>query len=197
MARGPRYSVLFRRRRNGRTNFHYRKSLILSNQPRFAVRISLRNVKVQTINAELIGDTILCSAQSSELVKDFNWRGGTGNIPAAYLTGFLAGKKALQNGLSAGVLDIGVTNSIYGNRSYATLKGLVDAGIDIPHNEKVYPPEERIRGEHIANYAKYLADQETPEPPQQFNLYKKRGLNPQKFPSHFDQVKGAIDKKYA
>ena len=197
MARGPRYRVLFRRRRSGRTNFHYRKSLILSNQTRFAVRPSLKHVKVQVINAELIGDKILCSAQSSELVKDFNWRGGTGNLPVAYLTGFLAGKKALKNGIDTGVLDIGITNSVYGNRSYATLQGLIDAGVDIPHNEKVYPSEERIRGEHIAKYAKFLADQDVPEPPQQFTLYKKRGLNPQKFPSHFDEVKGVIEKKYA
>ena len=56
MARGPRYRVLFRRRRSGRTNFHYRKSLILSNQSRFTVRPSLKHVKVQVISAELIGD---------------------------------------------------------------------------------------------------------------------------------------------
>ncbi|MHA1130303.1 MAG: 50S ribosomal protein L18 [Candidatus Helarchaeota archaeon] len=196
MARGPRYRVLFRRRRSGKTNFHYRKRLILSNQLRFAIRPSLKNIIVQVIKAELIGDKILSSTHSVELVKNFNWRGGTGNLPAAYLTGFLAGKKALKSNLTAGVLDTGIINSVYGNRVYATLKGLIDAGVDIPHNEKVYPPEERIRGEHIAQYAKYLADQETPSPPQQFNLYKKRGLNPENLSSHFNEIKGTIENKY-
>jgi len=196
MARGPRYHVLFRRRRNGRTNYYYRRRLILSNNLRFVVRTSLKNVLIQVCKAELIGDKILSATHSSELIKNFNWRGGTGNLPSAYLTGLLAGKKALQKGITHGVLDIGVASAIRGNRLFAALKGLVDAGIDIPHNEKIYPPEDRIRGEHIAKYAKYLTGIESPTPPQQFNLYKKRGLDPQKLPTHFDEVKKAILDKY-
>ena len=36
-----------------------------------------------------------------------------------------------------------------GNRAYAALKGMVDAGMEIPHSEEVLPSEERINGEHI------------------------------------------------
>ena len=36
-----------------------------------------------------------------------------------------------------------------GSRIFASLKGILDAGIDIPHNEEVLPSEERIKGEHI------------------------------------------------
>lgn len=196
MARGPRYHVLFRRRRNGRTNFYYRRRLIVSNQVRIVVRSSLKHLKIQLTKAELIGDKILCSASTGELVKNFNWRGATGNLPAAYLTGLLAGKKALQQGIEGGVLDLGVTSPIVGNRAFTALKGLLDAGLEIPHNEKVHPPENRIRGENIANYAKLLTEEENPPSPQQFSLYKKRGIDPQKLPSHFDEVKEAILKKY-
>ena len=196
MARGPRYHVLFRRRRNGKTNFYYRKRLILSNKLRFVVRSSLKHIIIQIAQAELIGDKILSLTSSAELVKNFNWRGGTGNLPTAYLTGFLAGKKALQNNLKNGVLDLGVTSPIRGNRLFTALKGLIDAGIEMPHNKKIYPSEDRIRGENIANYAKYLAELEPKIPPQQFNLYKKRGLNPQKLPAHFDEVKEAILQKF-
>ncbi len=196
MARGPRYIVKFRRRRNGKTNFYYRKRLIFSGKLRFIVRSSLKHIRIQIAEAQLIGDKILISASSAELVKNFNWRGATGNLPAAYLTGLLAGKKALKNDIESGVLDLGIASTIGGNRPFAALKGLIDAGIEIPHNEKIYPAESRIRGENIANYAKYLADLETLKPPQQFNLYKKRGLDPKKIPSHFDEVKKAILQKF-
>ncbi|NVM30788.1 MAG: 50S ribosomal protein L18 [Candidatus Helarchaeota archaeon] len=196
MARGPRYHVKFRRRRNGKTNFYYRKRLILSNELRFIIRPSLKHIKIQIAKAELLGDKIISSSSSMELVKNFNWKGATGNLPAAYLTGLLAGKKALKNDIKNGNLDLGIASPIRGNRHFAALKGLIDAGIEIPHNDKIYPPVNRIRGDNIANYAKTLTETESPEPGQQFNLYKKRGLNPQKLPAHFDEVKEAIIKQY-
>lgn len=196
MARGPRYHVLFRRRRSGKTDFYKRKRLILSNQYRIIVRSSLKHIKIQFAKAELIGDKILTSASSSELVKNFNWRGATGNIPTAYLTGLLAGKKALKNNIENGVLDIGIASPIRGNRLFAALKGLIDAGLDIPHSDLIYPPEDRLRGENIAKYSKHLKELETTEVPQQFSLYKKRGLEPQKLPKHFDEIKDMILKKF-
>ncbi|MFX1295077.1 MAG: 50S ribosomal protein L18 [Promethearchaeota archaeon] len=196
MARGPRYHVSFRRRRSGRTNYYYRKRLILSNQLRFIIRSSLKHIIIQIAQAELIGDKILSSTHSSELNKNFKWLGGTGNLPTAYLTGLLAGKKAFQKNYEKGVLDIGVSNSIRGNRLYAALKGLIDAGIEIPHNKKMYPPDQRIYGEHIANYANFLDKLESPKSPQQFTLYKKRGINPKKLPTHFNEVKKSILDKY-
>lgn len=196
MARGPRYHVLFRRRRNGKTNFYYRKRLIVSHELRIVLRPSLKHMIIQIAEAQLIGDKILSSTHSSELVKNFNWQGSTGNIPAAYLTGYLAGKKAVKEDLDSGVLDIGVSKSIYGNRLYAALKGLVDAGMEIPHDEKIYPPEERINGEHIANYANFLADSNVTHSKFQFGLYKQKGFSPQDFPAHFEETKKAIDEQY-
>ena len=32
---------------------------------------------------------------------------------------------------------------------YAALKGMSDAGLDIPHSEDVYPEEDRLNGAHI------------------------------------------------
>jgi len=195
MANGPRFHVLFRRRRSGKTNFYYRKKLIFSNQLRVIVRSSLKNMTIQVAEAQIIGDKILSATRTSELVKDFNWQGNTGNIPASYLTGYLAGKKALKAEVEGGVLDLGIAKASYGNRLFAALKGLVDAGMDIPHNEKIYPTEERIRGEHIAKYADVLSEGVT-HSQFQFSLYKKKGFKPQDLPTHFDAVKNAITKKY-
>ena len=46
-------------------------------------------------------------------------------------------------------MDIGLATPKKGSKVFASLKGMVDSGLDIPHNEKILPSEERIRGEHI------------------------------------------------
>ncbi len=36
---------------------------------------------------------------------------------------------------------------------FAALKGILDAGVAIPHGEGVLPADERVRGEHISKDA--------------------------------------------
>jgi large subunit ribosomal protein L18 len=151
MATGPRYNVPFRRRREGRTDYHQRLRLLLSDEDRVVVRKSLNNIQIQLITPEYDGDDVLLSATSTEL-KNYGYEESTGNITAAYLTGLLFGHKALDEGYETGVLDIGLHSSSAGSRIYASLKGIVDAGMDVPHNPSIFPSEERIRGEHVAEY---------------------------------------------
>ncbi|WP_292485664.1 50S ribosomal protein L18 [Methanohalobium sp.] len=151
MATGPRYNVPFRRRREGRTDYHQRLRLLLSDEDRVVVRKSLNNIQIQLITPESDGDDVLLSATSTEL-KKYGYEESTGNITAAYLTGLLFGLKALDEGYETGVLDIGLHSSSSGSRIYASLKGIVDAGMDVPHNPSIFPSEERIRGEHVAEY---------------------------------------------
>ena len=61
------------------------------------------------------------------------------NTSSAYLTGYLCGKKALKEGIEGAVLDLGLKTSINGSKIYAALKGAVDAGMNIPHNESILP----------------------------------------------------------
>jgi len=149
MAHGPRYRVARRRRREGKTDFRTRINLLRSGLPRAVVRKSHRNVIVQLIEFDPAGDRVITTAQAFDLRKH-GWKGSTANTPAAYLTGYLAGTKALSSGVKSAVLDIGLSAPTKGGRVFATLKGMVDAGLDIPYSEDVVPPEERIRGEHIS-----------------------------------------------
>ena len=59
------------------------------------------------------------------------------------------GKAAVASGTDEAVLDIGLAASTRGGRVYAALKGMSDAGLDIPHSEDVYPDEDRLNGAHI------------------------------------------------
>ncbi|NLI74254.1 MAG: 50S ribosomal protein L18 [Euryarchaeota archaeon] len=148
MAEGPRYRVNFRRRREGKTNYRQRQRLLRARKPRAVVRLSLRNTTVQFIDFNFEGDRVLAHANSSELSK-LGWSGATSNIPATYLTGYLAGKRALANGVEEAVLDIGQRIPAKGSNVFAALKGMLDAGVNIPFGEGVFPSEERISGKHI------------------------------------------------
>jgi large subunit ribosomal protein L18 len=148
MAYGPRYKVPRRRRREGKTDYKRRINQLKSDHPRAVIRKSLRNIRVQFVEFHMKGDRIIIGAEGYELEK-FGWKGSTSNIPAAYLTGYLAGKRAKSAGVEKAVLDIGLNTPTRGSKIFASLKGLLDAGIDIPHNEEVIPSEERIQGVHI------------------------------------------------
>ena len=151
MAKGPTYRVPFRRRREGKTHYHKRLRLIISGKPRLVVRKSNKYIRVQLISAEKYGDRTIASAISSEL-PEFGWRYGMKNLPAAYLTGFLLGSRAAMKGYEDAILDIGLHTPSPGSRVYAALNGAVDAGMNIPHDESIFPDERRIRGEHIAEH---------------------------------------------
>jgi large subunit ribosomal protein L18 len=151
LATGPRYKVPFRRRREGRTNYHIRYRLILSRKPRVVVRKSNAGTTLQLVVAEQTGDRTLLTVNSREL-RAFGYTLSAGNLPAAYLTGLLFGKKMLALGNVEGIADIGLHASTRGNRIYAAIKGVVDAGVNVPHSSEIFPEDGRIRGEHIKKY---------------------------------------------
>ena len=108
----------------------------------------MKNANVQFIAYDPKGDKVLAAASSNEL-KALGWNAATGNIPAAYLTGYLAGKRAVSNGIEEAVLDIGLKEPAKGAGCFAALKGMLDAGIDVPHGEEIIPSEDRLMGRHI------------------------------------------------
>lgn len=140
--------VQFRRRKEGKTDYRARLRLLKSELPRAVVRKTLRNTIVQIVEYDEKGDKILTCIVSSEL-KKYGWTYSLSDTPATYLTALLAGKKAQERGINNAVLDIGINVPSKGCKMFAALKGLVDSGMEIPHNDSVYPSEERIRGEHI------------------------------------------------
>ncbi len=148
MATGPKYVVDFRRKREGKTNYKKRLALLKSNLPRLVVRISNRYVMCQLIDYRPEGDYILSTSTSKELSK-FGWTAAASNLPSAYLTGYLCGKRVLKRGTKKAILDIGFREVVRGSKIFAALKGLVDAGLQIPHNPDVFPSEDRLFGSHI------------------------------------------------
>jgi len=148
MAEGARTRVPMKRRRENRTDYRSRKALIKSDLPRAVVRKSNRHVRVQIINYSEKGDKVLASGYSGELT-DLGWKGNCDNTPGSYLTGYLAGKRAVGAGIDEAVLDIGRHVPAKGSIIFAALKGLLDAGVSIPHSKEVLPSDDRISGKHL------------------------------------------------
>ena len=148
MATGPRFRVHFRRRREGKTDFRRRRNMLRTELPRAIVRNTLRYTIVQFATYDPKGDVILAAATTKELEK-FGWKGPTGNTTSAYLAGYLAGKRALAKDVEEAILDIGLASPAKGSKVFAALKGMVDAGIEIPHDEGVLPSDDRIKGAHL------------------------------------------------
>ena len=89
------------------------------------------------------------------------------------------------------ILDIGLRSPIKGSKIFAALKGAVDAGLEVPHGDFIFPEDERIRGEHVANYAESLDAEEVAK---KFSKYFERGLNPKDLPENFDETIKNIDE---
>ncbi len=195
MATGPSYRVAFRRRREGRTDYQQRRSLVVSGLPRVVIRGSLRSMSIQLVKAEMRGDSVIVSAHSNELAKTYGWQGSGGSLPAAYLTGFLCGYKAIAKGVNEAVLDLGLQAPTKGSRVFAALKGTLDSGVVIPHNKDKLPDEKRVQGVHVSTYAKQLSA--SPEIYQkQFSEQLSKGLHPEELAAHFLQVKQKISMSF-
>jgi len=192
MARGPKYKVPRKRRREGKTNYYKRYRMIKSGQKiRAVIRKTNRYIIVQIIEFAPQGDKTLVGVNSKTLFK-LGWKGDPNNTPAAYLTGLLAGLKAKKLGITYAVPDIGLHRAVRGARVFAAIRGLRDAGVEVPASEEVLPTEDRIRGEHIAKYAELLLSKDPEKFKRQFSQILARGLDPRELPKHFEEIKQKI-----
>ncbi len=182
------FTPLLRRIREDKTNYRKRKGILIGRRIFAAVRISNANVLVQLLKAGKVGDEVLVSAHSRALVKH-GWQGSRKNIPACYLTGFLAGTKALAKDVKECVLYTG--NRMYAPRVAASVKGLIEAGVSVRVDEETLPDQDRIAGKHIAAYAN-LVKSDNQVYNARFSGLVKSGFAPESYPEHFDEVKMSI-----
>lgn len=147
-----------RRRRQGYTDYRKRLKLVKSGIERVVVRRTNRRIIVQLVRSKAGGDETLLTV-ASDILSKYGWKGSYKCIPAAYLTGLLAGKKALEMGLSKAIVDLGVYRSVKGSRLYAVVKGVLDAGLEVPVSEEVLPSDDRISGRHISGFVEKNAQE--------------------------------------
>lgn len=143
-----------RRKLEGKTDYRKRRLLLQGNRPRFILRKTNRYLVLQYATSEEAQDNIKFSASSRELLG-YGWpkeaQGSLKSIPAAYLTGFLAGKELGKRPKETiPIIDKGMIRNVYKSKIFACIKGLQDSGIPIlSKKEEVYPEEKKLYGEHL------------------------------------------------
>lgn len=120
--------------------------MLMGKRDFITVNITNQNTQVQILKPGIAGDVVIASAHSRYLLEK-GWKGSRKNIPAAYLTGYVAGKKALLLGAKSAILYTGTRR--YTQRMAAALKGVIDAGLEVPADAATFPPVERINGDHL------------------------------------------------
>ena len=155
MAETSNYEVPFSRRKEQKTDYEQRLDLVSSDKPRVVVRLSNNHTRVHVSRYNPEGDENSAQTISKEL-EEYGWEHHTGNLPAAYLTGFLAGHKA---DTEEAILDIGLRKNSRKGRVFAAVQGLRDAGVEVPAGEEAIPDQSRMNGEHI----KEMTGEDVPE----------------------------------
>jgi len=103
------------------------------------------------------------------------------------------------------ILDVGITTTSTGARVFGALKGAVDGGLDIPHGEERFPGydkdakeydadthKDRIFGEHVAEYMRYLIEEDAQKYATHFAKYVEEEINPDDIEEMYQDVHKAI-----
>ncbi len=147
-----------RRRRECKTDYKARMNLLKSGKARIVIRKTNKYVLAQAVESFEAQDKVLKGVSSRDLLKqgwDEKYSGSLKSLPACYLTGKLLAKEL---GKGEFIIDFGMNRTIKGNRLYALVKGLVDGGLNIKVNEKIFPSEDRLKGEHLKDELKAVID---------------------------------------
>ena len=183
------YIATLKRIRNGRTNYRKRAALLLSRRRFVTITVSDENVQAQIAYPMAKGDVTITSSHSRELTR-FGWHGSLNSLPACYLTGLLLGKKSLRKNLDEAVLYTG--KNPFTSRVAACLKGIIDSGMKVPASDSSFPPEERLVGNHIAEYARVMQDENKDAYNSHFSRLIANNFDPTQYSSYVQKVKDAI-----
>jgi len=134
-----------RRRQEGKTDYKARLALLKSNKQRLVIRKSNRYLIAQIVESDTAQDKVLFGLSSKSLIAK-GWPENTSikNLAAAYLTGFLLGKKAKEKAKEV-IVDFGMNRNVKKSKIYAVVKGAVDSGLKIIVSPDVLPTLEEIK----------------------------------------------------
>jgi len=150
MMNGGNMKTIKRRRKENKTDYLKRIKLLKSKIPRIVFRKTNRYLVSQYVVSEAAQDVIKFGINSKHLLK-YGWpeKINLNSLPAAYFLGFLLGKKIIKEKVEIPIIDFGLQRVLKGSKMHAFIKGLVDSELKIKYNEKFFPSQERIKGEHL------------------------------------------------
>lgn len=196
---------------------------------RLVVRFSNRDITCQVVYSTIQGDVVVASAYSHELPQ-YGLKVGLTNYSAAYCVGLLVARRVLAKfGLADTykgceepdgedynveavddgprpfycLLDTGLKRTSTGSKVFGALKGALDGGLDIPHNEKRFVGyadkkldaetlQNYIYGGHVAEYQETMQEEEPEKYQSHFAKYVEEGVDPSDLEDLYKEVHAAI-----
>jgi large subunit ribosomal protein L18 len=186
------YVHTLKRIRTHKTSYRKRQALLISKQDFVTIKVTNQNVIAQVLKPEFRGDIVRVSTHSREL-RRYGWKGSLNSLPACFLVGLVLGRKALEKGVDKAILYIG--NKPFTSRIAACMKGIVQAGINIPISSESYPTEHRLNGQHIAEYALKIKTEDINKYNRYFSSLLKEGFVPENYQSHVEEITARILKE--
>jgi large subunit ribosomal protein L5e len=200
---------------------------------RFVVRFSNKDITCQIVYAAITGDVVVAAAYAHELPK-YGLSVGLTNYSAGYCVGLLLARRVLAKfGLDKTyvgmeepdgedynvepaeegprpfycLLDAGLKRTSSGSKVFSCLKGALDGGLDIPHNEKRFVGYDTsaksldadilrkyIFGGHVQEYMETLQEEEPERYQTQFARWIKEDISPDDVEDLYTEVHANIRK---
>merc|ERR1712226_1161171 len=194
---------------------------------RLVVRFSNKDITCQLVYATIAGDVCVAAAYSHELAR-YGLKCGLTNYSAGYATGLLLARRVLTKFNMADtykgqeepdgedytvepeddaprpfycLLDTGLKRTSTGSKVFSCLKGALDGGLDIPHNEKRfvgYDPSDKaldaevlrkyIFGGHVQEYMETMEEEEPEKYQSHFAKYVEEGVEPDDLEELYEEV---------
>jgi len=191
------------------------------------VRLSNRDICSQITIATISGDKVICSCYAHEL-SSYGLGVGLTNYSAAYCVGLLCAARCKSKFALSSVcsgtkydirdssktnticksprpfnltLDTGLKRTSTGSKIFAVLKGAVDGGITVPHNEKRFVGFDHITktndtsimkkylsGTHVRDFMIDLKDEEPTKFRSHFSAYICAQIKPEELSRLYEKV---------
>ncbi|PNW73166.1 hypothetical protein CHLRE_14g621450v5 [Chlamydomonas reinhardtii] len=201
---------------------------------RLVVRFTNRDITCQIVRSTIKGDIVEAAAYAHEL-PDYGLECGLTNYAACYCVGLLVARRILTKfGLDKHypgqtepdgedyniepveegprpffcLLDTGLKRTSTGSKVFGCLKGALDGGLDIPHNEKRLVGYDRsgkkmdaevlkkyIFGGHVAEYMEEMEEEEPEKYMKHFAKYVEADLSGGDLEDKYAEVHAAIREK--
>jgi len=198
---------------------------------RLILRFSNKNISCQAAYTTLSGDKICCHAYAREL-PNYGLTVGITNYSAAYCVGLLCARRCLSSfaldkiysgvdsvtgtdsklePVNAGprpftlIIDTGLKKTSTGSKIFGILKGALDGGVKIPHNEKRFVGYEKITkkyepdlmrryifGAHVSDFMEELEEEEPDSFRRQFSQFINQKVKHGDLEQIYDAVHKAI-----
>lgn len=196
---------------------------------RLIVRFSNKDITCQIAYSTIQGDVVIAAAYAHEL-PNYGLKVGLSNYSAAYCVGLLVARRVLTKYNLADtykgeeeptgedynveavddaprpfccLLDAGLKRTSTGSKVFACLKGALDGGLDIPHNEKRFVGfadkkldaevlKKYIYGGHVAEYQETMQEEEPEKYQSHFAKYVEEDVEPDALEDLYTSVHAAI-----